>query len=68
MQLKMYDTELFAAIKYTAITSIAAIFGMINLQGVIAALQPFSYLVTICAGFMAIRHWYYATKKINDKK
>lgn len=74
MEIKMYTPEFFAAVKYTAISIGAVILGIlpkffyeITWDGFIAALQPFSYFVTTIAGFMAIRHWYLATKKLNDK-
>lgn len=64
----MYNTdELVAAMKWTAITGITFVFGNITIQGLIASLQPLSWLFSIIAAFMAIRHWYYATKKIKDK-
>lgn len=70
----MYNPDLFAALKYTAITFGSVLLGVlpkfldeITIAGFVAALQPFSYLVTIVAGFMAIRHWYIATKKLKDK-
>lgn len=75
MQTKMYNTqELFLAIKWTALTTFGLLFGNIDfnlasitIQGILGALQPMSWMFTIGAGFMAMRHWYYATKKINDK-
>lgn len=61
----MIDHETVLAVKYTIISLGSLVFGLINWSGFISALQPLSYMVTIFAGFMAIRHWYYATKKIN---
>lgn len=70
----MYNPEILPAIKCTLITFAGMLLGVlpkasgnVTWEGFIATLQPFSYLVTIIAGFMAIRHWYYATKNINDK-
>ena len=72
----MYNTEeLFLAIKWSALVLFGFLFGNIDLQlanitlqGLLSALQPLSWMFTIGAGFMAMRHWYYATKKNNDKK
>lgn len=69
MQTKMYNTEEFLlATKWTAFAGFGFLFGNITMQGIIATLQPLSWMFTIMAGFMAARHWYYATKKLNNKK
>lgn len=73
MKTAMYNTEeLTLALKWTFLTTISMLFGNITpanitFAGLIATLQPLSWLFSIGAAFMAMRHWYYATKKVNDK-
>lgn len=59
----MQQVELIQAKIYTCITIIGVLIGGINWTGILEALPHIAHTVTIGAGLMAIRNWYYVTKK-----
>lgn len=68
MNYRMEHNDIANAVLYSMISFLSIGVGFINWTGLLAALPSISHTVAIGAGLMAIRHWYFATKKINRKK
>lgn len=68
MDVRMEQKDISNAVLYSSISFLSTGIGFINWTGLLAALPSISHAVAIGAGLMAIRHWYFATKKVSRKK
>lgn len=64
----MEQHDLNNGLAYTGLSFIAWIFSMITLDSVLRVIPAVSGLISVAAGIMAIRYYYYSTKKIKGGK